>query len=287
MDMPTAAASKDTLAAGQNPLLDQLPVSIKLIEEADVLAWGDAEPSMLPFALTPVQYLAFAEEDLNGKCARTDLNALHNAKRAIGCSIDSVLWNFGFSHYVKQVFPEKMQLVREMGLVSPRIIQKVLRSRNLVEHQYRTISSSEAEDAVDIATLFTMALRPFATCRYDAFDFLSVEGAVDGGFCWCFRDADGADRIASEVCDETVIRNGPSGIYFELYRPASPTDAWRGSGTFQGQKAKRIPEDVLRSERGAEDAGRGILKPANPDFFALVKQFVLAIQGQWVWSGGE
>lgn len=49
------------------------------------------------FELSPNHFLRFAKSDLNLKTKRSTVNALSNAKRAIECQVDEILYVLG--HY--------------------------------------------------------------------------------------------------------------------------------------------------------------------------------------------
>ena len=46
-----------------------------------------------------------------------------------------------------------MGLLTEIGVVAPRIVTKVVRARNYLEHEYRKPEKEQVEDAVDVTTL--------------------------------------------------------------------------------------------------------------------------------------
>ena len=105
--------------------------------------------------IKPKEYLAFSEQDILGKDLRGAVNALSNAKRAIDCQVENITGAFGLPK--KRSFPERLEQIQTLGLVAPRIVRKIVKTRNLIEHRYAEISVSDAEDAVDIATLFVEA----------------------------------------------------------------------------------------------------------------------------------
>jgi len=107
-----------------------------------------------PLDISEYEFLEFAENDLKDTGAHGLVNALSNAKRAIDCKVDKVLMAFGFRS--KQNFPEKIETLREIGLVAPRIINKIVRTRNYLEHEFKTPEQDLVFDAVDIATLFIL-----------------------------------------------------------------------------------------------------------------------------------
>lgn len=107
--------------------------------------------------VTPPEYLKFAETDLSVGGRHGYVNALSNAKRAIDCQVTNILQGFGLS--IPNQFPAKLEKISALGLVAPRIVKKIVRLRNLLEHEFHNPNMSEVEDAVDIATLFIQATR--------------------------------------------------------------------------------------------------------------------------------
>lgn len=107
--------------------------------------------------VTPPEYLRFAEVDLAAGGSHGCVNALSNAKRAIDCQVTNILQGFGLS--IPKQFPAKLEKIASLGLVAPRIVKKIVRLRNLLEHEFNNPEISEVEDAVDVATLFLEATR--------------------------------------------------------------------------------------------------------------------------------
>lgn len=85
------------------------------------------------------------------------VNALSNAKRAIDCQVTNILHGFGIS--IPKQFPTKLEKIASLGLVAPRIVKKIIRLRNLLEHEFHNPQLTEVDDAVDVATLFLEATR--------------------------------------------------------------------------------------------------------------------------------
>jgi hypothetical protein len=65
----------------------------------------------------------------------------------------------------------------EIGVVAPRIVTKVIRARNYLEHQYRKPEKGQVEDAVDVATLFVAALERSLAIFPESF---SLDNLVEG-----------------------------------------------------------------------------------------------------------
>ena len=88
--------------------------------------------------------------------SRGFVNGLSNAKRAIDCQVEKLLAGLGLPS--ARSFPKKMALLTELGVIAPRIVTKVVQTRNYLEHEYRKPEKEQVEDAVDVATLFVAAL---------------------------------------------------------------------------------------------------------------------------------
>lgn len=115
------------------------------------------------YLLGPNRYLQDAIDDLNsGKDRRNCNNAIRNAKSALHMKVDFLCRAFGGDHYFKRVlrsFPKKMDFLGSIGIVRPRIIDKINNLRNKIEHEYQDATLEEAEDFIDIVLLFIEATK--------------------------------------------------------------------------------------------------------------------------------
>ncbi|MEW8217997.1 MAG: hypothetical protein AB2770_06545 [Candidatus Thiodiazotropha taylori] len=102
--------------------------------------------------VTPKEYLEYADKDLLLDGAHGNVNALSNAKRAIDCQITNLLSVLGLS--VSGNIHKKIERIKDIGILAPRILKKVNKIRNLLEHEFQAPTEEEAENAVDIAMLF-------------------------------------------------------------------------------------------------------------------------------------
>lgn len=104
------------------------------------------------FELNPCDFIRYAEQDLNNNDDRAIVNAISNAKRAIDCRTDMILKALRLSSSTLK--KSKYDVLQELGIVAPRIINKIRKVRNLMEHEYILPKIDVAEDAVDIAMLY-------------------------------------------------------------------------------------------------------------------------------------
>jgi hypothetical protein len=126
------------------------------IEEVRFDCWNNRDIET-PFQIKPNNFLKFADSDLHSTYEHHFVNALSNIKRAIDCQVDSLLFGFALFEESKKRFanfPQKIEVLNSLGIISPRILQKVNKKRNLLEHEYVKPVDDDVEDAYDIATLF-------------------------------------------------------------------------------------------------------------------------------------
>jgi hypothetical protein len=168
----------------------------KLAESAglnrdDVWAVSEGGGTLLAHELEvdPHQFLAQAEVDLATGGDAGGLNAVTNAKRAIVSQMDQILLTFGYAS-TRWKMPRKIETLKSLGVVVPRILRKVSSARNFLEHEYRLPTQEQIEEAVDLATLFVAAARhpmePFA----DEFELGNYAADHDSNFAcglsfWC------------------------------------------------------------------------------------------------------
>lgn len=113
--------------------------------------------------LKPNIYLQDAIDDLRSGRERRNLNnAVRNAKCALHMKVDILCRCFcGDSYFQRNLrnFPKKMDFLESIGIVRPRIIDKINKIRNEIEHEYRDATEEEAEDFIDIVLLFIEATK--------------------------------------------------------------------------------------------------------------------------------
>ena len=115
--------------------------------------------------LKPNSYLQDAINDLESGNERRNLNnAIRNAKAALHMKVDILCISFAGEKYFKnklRSFPKKMDFLESIGITRPRIIEKINKIRNEIEHEYRDATLEEAEDFIDIVLLFIEATKYF------------------------------------------------------------------------------------------------------------------------------
>lgn len=109
------------------------------------------------FKITASQFRDFAIEDSKTESVHHQVNTLSNVKRAIECRVDELLYTVCLhvkSEREKWNFPKKIQALGKIGVLAPRILEKINSKRNQLEHQYIKPTKDDVEDALDVAILF-------------------------------------------------------------------------------------------------------------------------------------
>jgi len=124
----------------------------------------------LPFELKAEDFINFAKSDMKGKSKKDPVNALSNIKRAIENRMDGLLFIFKYQIAKNWNFPDKVKKLNRLGIISPRILKRINKIRNLLEHQYRIPNKKQVEDAYDVAVLFLAYTKIFIRKYVTDFD---------------------------------------------------------------------------------------------------------------------
>jgi hypothetical protein len=138
------------------------------------------------FSINPEEFLEFAKNDLEQGGRRGLVNALSNCKRAIDCQVDKVLQCLGIPGKGKNV-PAKIATLADLGVVAPRILHKINRARNYLEHEFKCPAKEKVEDAVEVAELFLTASDSILILFQDTFSIGNCDNhfTKDGFLCHC------------------------------------------------------------------------------------------------------
>jgi hypothetical protein len=165
----------------------------------DLIDWGLSAYGSLDYE-TPNKsdlFVNYAENDLSYETESGDVNALSNAKRAIDCQVEQLIKLLGLKK--EKSFPKKLGVMKAIGLIVPRILEKVNKTRNMLEHEFVHPERSQVEDAVDVATLFVK---------------------LTNGILYNFYH----DFEVHESCDE--FKKKGEHTYFELGKTATGLKIW-------------------------------------------------------------
>ena len=168
-----------------------------------------------PLDLSAEDFLRFAEADIHNIRESTDkdiINCLSNVKRAIEHRIDLLLYAFGYPNLEEHWnFPKKIDTLKGIGIIAPRILGKINKIRNLLEHEYKLPNRGEVEDAIDIASLFLEYTKNFIYNFVNNFCCYDNEKSVD----FTFIDHKQLDVViiyynSHEECKFTVTYKDPT-----------------------------------------------------------------------------
>jgi hypothetical protein len=114
----------------------------------------------LPWDISPFEYLRFAQADIEDISKRGIVNALSNAKRSLECQLDSLMLAFEM-HGVSKKWnvPKKLEILKKINVIAPRVLAKTNRHRNEMEHEYSCPTHEVVSDFVDVVALFLDATK--------------------------------------------------------------------------------------------------------------------------------
>jgi hypothetical protein len=141
------------------------------------VASGGGDFGMTELKTSPMEFLTLAEEDFERGGLAALVNATTNVKRAIVGQLDQLLISFGYPSLRWNV-PKKIERLRALGLLAPRLLRRVVDMRNILEHEYATPDLKEVEEALDIATLFVMSASAMFIPFDDVLEFSLPETAA-------------------------------------------------------------------------------------------------------------
>jgi len=124
----------------------------------------------------PFEYLEFARKDLEtGEDTRNTINAVGNAKRALHLQVETICNGYGYKAKNKD-FPPKLTFLRDIGIVAPKVLEKLNKIRNRIEHDYYCPTVDEANDFIDVVELFLYATLSFIAVFPDEGIFVLGDG---------------------------------------------------------------------------------------------------------------
>jgi hypothetical protein len=115
------------------------------------------EKGRIKFDIMPKDFLKYAEDNLSSTEDRDLVDTLSNTKRALDCQIELIIFEHGYAKKLKKEnwnFPKKIKFLKGKHIIAPRILEKINKTRNLLEHEFRKPSVENVEDAFDVVTLF-------------------------------------------------------------------------------------------------------------------------------------
>lgn len=141
------------------------------------VASGGGDFGMMELKTSPIEFLTLAEDDFDRGGLAALVNATTNVKRAIVGQLDQLLISFGYPSLRWNV-PKKIERLRALGLLAPRLLRRVIDMRNILEHEYARPDLKEVEEALDIASLFVMSASAMFIPFDDVLEFSLPEPAT-------------------------------------------------------------------------------------------------------------
>jgi hypothetical protein len=133
--------------------------------------------------------------------------------------MDYVLWNLGLYRPHANA-TGKLALLTRVGASAPSILLRLIRQRNLLEHEYKNIQRADADDAVDIADLFVQATSLISNLRHDNWQFWSSRSKIGGDVAFGYgKGIEEAEPNNPELtlCDDASPESPPTFVRYSLY----------------------------------------------------------------------
>ena len=187
--------------------------------------------------IAPMEFLVLAEEDFVKGGIASSVNSITNAKRAIVSQMDQILISFGYKSLPWNI-PQKIKMLKDLGVLLPPILRKISKTRNLLEHEYKKPGKEDVESALDIASLYVWGMSSlfnglcdeiqfgFDKCydnqrdeykKYIDFGITSEKEEVFyRGYAYEFKEVDGKEQ---RMTHEIKIKNSEP-IFFAIVRIA-------------------------------------------------------------------
>ena len=142
-----------------------LPNIVAYLEHPDTCDDGYSPEFVdLPWPIPAESFLRCAKDDLTSSLEHRHINALSNAKRALHNRVDSLLFAYGLLATAEKTsagFPRRLELLEQIGLLTPRVLRKLNSQRNILEHDYARPTDDRVEDLVDVVALFIEATNKY------------------------------------------------------------------------------------------------------------------------------
>jgi hypothetical protein len=100
-------------------------------------------------------YEAISLNELGQDCQRNATNAVINARKSLACLVDWYLQRDGFC-FCKNAphnAQEKSEILLRRGIIdklTSKVLQRIIDTRNVTEHQFKSVSIDKAEDIVEL-----------------------------------------------------------------------------------------------------------------------------------------
>lgn len=243
---PRARTAIHVPGAPAKELLNAIGLDIRCLE----VRIGSQGALDFPLKIEPTEFLGYARGESRHDDRRSRINALSNAKRAIDAQVAKLLGACGVVPS-RSDFSTRLDALVGLGLVGPTILRKVVRRRNLLEHEFEAPERPDVEDAVDVAALFIEA-----TSRL--LEYFPEEVVVSNARNEPFITPTGRETPWSRVC----VFSFDSGQHsFEIRGGPDPGETISTTVGRDDPEYKSILRFVIAAERGtgAVDAFRSIV----------------------------
>ncbi|MBN6714050.1 hypothetical protein JSY17_08585 [Pseudomonas capsici] len=194
------------------------------------VASGGGSFEMTELKVSPIEFLILAEDDFESGGLAALVNATTNVKRAIVSQLDQLLISFGYPS-LRWSVPKKIERIRALGLLAPRLLRKVVDMRNILEHEYVTPELEKVEEALDVASLFVMSVSAMFIPFDDVLEF-------------SISDRETADSSVTHI--SAGLRRESGRVFYTVYAYEPGTYAGRCVGQCEIQSGHALFEAMVK-----------------------------------------
>jgi len=94
------------------------------------------------------------------------------------CQADRLLKLFGYYKDKHLTFPSKIEVIKKFDIIAPRVLTKINRTRNQLEHDFIKPDPAVVEDYLDIASLFVAATELYASYVVSEVEYEGYESDI-------------------------------------------------------------------------------------------------------------
>ena len=120
--------------------LDDIISKILFCDEIELDSSVGADMIIPIYEITPTEFLGMAEKGLDSNALSDKVNSVSNLKRALDCQLDIFLKSINLERIFKKnnlKFEQKTKFLSNIGILSPKSINKLNSIRNKLEHEYK------------------------------------------------------------------------------------------------------------------------------------------------------
>ncbi|WP_195576174.1 hypothetical protein [Paenibacillus sp. 1001270B_150601_E10] len=135
---------------------------IQYIDELTPCGGGGGMPDLPEFDLYAVDYLDFAQVELEKNTSVSLINCVSHLKRAMDCQLDTFLFVYNLYNITAKKnlkFEKKLDFLNDIGVFNSRVLVRINTIRNRMEHKFEIPKITDIEMYFDLVSAFVAILQ--------------------------------------------------------------------------------------------------------------------------------